>query len=76
MDSLADNAARPEVPENNESEIMIRPFLAGRDDLTFRLLNEECIQRHFTLEDKDRETLGDHERTILQKGDYLHGVRE
>lgn len=34
----------------------------------FRTLNEAWISRHFALEAKDRETLGDPQGTILAKG--------
>jgi GNAT superfamily N-acetyltransferase len=51
----------------------------GGDGSAFRALNEEWITRFFTLEQKDRETLGDPEGTILAKGGrvflaYLEGV--
>ena len=34
-------------------------------------LNEEWITRYFTLEKMDRETLGDPEKKILEKGGYI-----
>ncbi len=49
-------------------EFDIRPLLPGDDATAFRTLNEEWITRYFTLEAKDRETLGDPEATILRKG--------
>ena len=49
-------------------EIEIRPLGIGEDGTAFRRLNEEWITRHFVLEPKDRETLGDPENTILRKG--------
>ncbi len=55
-------------------EIEIRPLLAGEDSTAFRTLNEEWITRHFTLEARDRETLGDPERLILQKGGHIFMV--
>ena len=48
--------------------ITFRALAAGDDTTVFRTLNEEWITRFFTLEAKDRETLGDPERTILAKG--------
>ncbi len=50
------------------SEIEIRSLQIGEDGTVFRVLNEEWISRHFVLEKKDRETLGDPENTILRKG--------
>ncbi len=49
--------------------IKIRSYRPGGDDArAFRALNEEWIGRHFTLEAKDREILGDPENTILRPG--------
>ena len=48
-------------------EITIRAFQPA-DAEAFRLLNEEWIERYFKLEPKDRETLGDPQHTILDKG--------
>ncbi len=48
-------------------EIIIRAFQPA-DAEAFRLLNEEWIERYFKLEPKDRETLGDPQHTILDKG--------
>lgn len=50
------------------AEIEIFPLEIGGDGTAFRTLNEEWISRHFVLEPKDRETLGDPENTILRKG--------
>jgi putative acetyltransferase len=58
----------------NLPEIEIRPLVTGEDATAFRTLNEEWITRYFTLEQKDREILGDPERTILQKGGYIYMV--
>jgi GNAT superfamily N-acetyltransferase len=55
-------------------EIEIRSLLPGDDATAFRTLNEEWINRHFTLEAKDRETLGDPENSILLKGGYVFMV--
>ena len=52
----------------NQPEIEIRPLTTGEDSTAFRTLNEEWITRYFTLEKMDRETLGDPEKMILQKG--------
>lgn len=57
------NEAAPKIPT-----ITFRALAAGDDTTAFRTLNEEWITRFFTLEAKDRETLGDPERTILAKG--------
>ena len=51
--------------------IDIRLHLAGEDATAFRTLNEEWINRHFTLEAKDIETLGDPENSILRKGGHI-----
>jgi putative acetyltransferase len=59
------------MPADTALEIEIRPLLPGGDATAFRTLNEEWINRHFTLEAKDRETLGDPENTILLKGGYI-----
>ena len=52
-------------------KLQIRPLKAGEAGNAFRTLNEEWIERHFTLEDKDRETLGDPDTHILAKGGYI-----
>jgi len=51
-------------------QIEIRPFRAG-DGPAFRALNEAWIARHFGIEDRDRETLGDPEGKILSKGGHI-----
>ena len=56
------------------STIEIRPLLPGDDTAAFRTLNEEWITRHFTLEAKDIETLGDPENAILRKGGHIFMV--
>jgi N-acetylglutamate synthase-like GNAT family acetyltransferase len=55
-------------------KIEIRPLLPGDDATAFRTLNEEWITRHFTLEAKDIETLGDPENSILRKGGHIFMV--
>jgi putative acetyltransferase len=66
--------ARPAPGEDSVSTlpaIEIRALLPGDDSTAFRTLNEEWITQYFTLEAKDRETLGDPERTILRKGGHI-----
>jgi N-acetylglutamate synthase-like GNAT family acetyltransferase len=55
----------------NTLAIEIRSLAAGQDASAFRTLNEEWITRYFTLEPKDRETLGDPKKMILEKGGRL-----
>ena len=52
-------------------KIEIRPLETMEDAVAFRTLNEEWITRHFVLEAKDRETLGDPENAILRKGGQI-----
>ena len=66
---MADKELVPAPPA-----IEIRPLLPGDDATAFRTLNEEWITRHFTLEAKDIETLGDPENSILRKGGYIFMV--
>lgn len=66
MQILDETGKRQEQPST--AEIDIRPLACKEDATAFRILNEEWITRYFTLEDKDRETLSDPERTILAKG--------
>jgi putative acetyltransferase len=56
------------------SAIEIRELKIGGDGSAFRTLNEEWIERHFTLEAKDRETLNDPENTILRKDGRIYQV--
>jgi len=55
--------------------IEIGPLWTPEDAIAFRTLNEEWITRDFTLEEKDRETLGDPGKTILGKGGHIFMVR-
>jgi len=55
----------------NPPEIEIRSLQPGDDSTAFRTLNEEWINRYFTLEKKDREVLNDPENTILLKGGHI-----
>jgi putative acetyltransferase len=78
---LTDMAIREEEMETvggergpNLPEIEIRPLEKGEDATAFRTLNEEWITRHFTLEAMDRETLGDPEKKILEKGGHIFMV--
>jgi putative acetyltransferase len=52
------------------SEVVFRNFQPG-DREAFRTLNEAWIEKHFRLEEKDRETLGDPDRHILGKGGHI-----
>jgi putative acetyltransferase len=56
--------------ERDSAEIAIRPFRTG-DGEAFRVLNEAWIEKHFGLEAKDRQTLGNPEGTILAKGGHI-----
>jgi putative acetyltransferase len=53
------------------SNIVIREVKIGDDTSAFRTLNEEWIVRFFSLEEKDRELLGDPESTILRPGGHI-----
>jgi GNAT superfamily N-acetyltransferase len=52
------------------SQILIRRFQPG-DEASFKRLNEEWIVRHFVLEEKDREVLGDPAKHILNAGGQI-----
>lgn len=68
----SDSANRKaEVPMQAESPaVSCREFRAD-DAAAFRSLNEEWIEHHFRLEEKDRLTLGDPEGQILGKGGHI-----
>jgi N-acetylglutamate synthase-like GNAT family acetyltransferase len=51
--------------------VVIREVKVGDDASSFRTLNEEWIVRFFSLEEKDRELLGDPENTILRRGGHI-----
>ena len=68
---MADRSSPLAVPKA-AVQLHIRSLAHGDDSTAFRTLNEEWITRHFTLEAKDRETLGDPERTILAKGGRVY----
>lgn len=55
-------------------DIQIRALQPGEDASAFRTLNEEWITRYFVLEQKDHETLGDPENSILAKGGHVFMV--
>jgi N-acetylglutamate synthase-like GNAT family acetyltransferase len=63
-----------EQPAWTPAAIEIRALQPGDDATAFRTLNEEWITRHFVLEAKDRETLGDPENTILRRGGHIFMV--
>ena len=60
--------------DERQIDIEIRELEIGGDGAAFRALNEEWIERHFTLEAKDRETLNDPENAILRKGGRIYQV--
>jgi GNAT superfamily N-acetyltransferase len=51
----------------SQSSVLVRSFRPG-DEAAFRALNEAWITRLFRLEDKDRVTLGDPQRYVLDPG--------
>jgi putative acetyltransferase len=53
-----------------KSIVEIRPYRAG-DGVAFRELNEDWIEKHFGIEEKDRKTLGDPEKYILEPGGHI-----
>ena len=63
------------IQANAVPRIEIGPLWTAADTAAFRTLNEEWIARDFTLEEKDRETLGEPGRTILGKGGHIFMVR-
>lgn len=62
------SAAKPGA--TREPNVVIRTFQPG-DEAAFRALNEQWIRTHFTLEDKDREVLGNPQKYILQQGGHI-----
>ncbi len=57
--------------------VVIRAYVKGSEDAAaFRQLNESWIAQHFSLEEKDRRTLGDPDGTILAKGGRILMVEE
>jgi len=54
-------------PHALESEVTIRKFLSG-DEVSFRKLNEEWIERYFRIEPKEAVILANPRSTILDAG--------
>ena len=54
------------------AEFHMHAMQTQADANAFRTLNEEWIERHFRLEDKDRRTLGDPQREIIAKGGHVY----
>jgi len=52
------------------SELVFRSF-QSKDKEAFRILNEHWIEKYFHIEDKDRESLKDPQRYILDKGGHI-----
>ena len=52
---------------SNAEEVFIRSFQSG-DEAAFRTLNEQWINQYFKVEAKDRATLADPQKTILEPG--------
>ena len=67
--SLADVEAESD-DRGRQPEVELRVFQA-EDAAAFRELNEDWITKDFGLEAKDRETLGDPEGHILQRGGHI-----
>jgi putative acetyltransferase len=65
--SPSDRKVQPAPPESTNA-VEFGPMQSVDDALAFRLLNEEWITRWFTLEQKDRETLGDPQGSIVERG--------
>jgi putative acetyltransferase len=55
-----------------ESKLQIHPMCCPADAFAFRTLNEEWIQKLFTLEEKDSRTLNDPESQIVAKGGQVY----
>jgi N-acetylglutamate synthase-like GNAT family acetyltransferase len=55
---------------SKEESVCIRRFQPG-DEASFLRLNEEWIVRHFVLEEKDREVLGNPVKYILNPGGVI-----
>ncbi len=52
-------------------QITFREFRAG-DEEAFRILNEQWIAKYFVLEEKDRLTLNEPEKYILNPGGHIY----
>ncbi len=55
-----------------ETDLQFHPMRCAADADAFRTLNEEWIQRHFSLEEKDERTLNDPEGQIVAKGGQVY----
>ncbi len=55
-----------------ETGLQFHPMCSAADAEAFRTLNEEWIQKHFSLEEKDRRTLNDPEQQIVAKGGQVY----
>jgi len=53
-----------------QTGLTFRTFQSG-DEEAFQTLNQAWIEEYFTLEQKDRETLGDPRKHILAKGGHI-----
>ena len=71
MHTTASAATSYQQSSSTPLTIEIRALRSGDDASAFRTLNEEWITRYFVLEEKDVETLGDPENTILRKGGHI-----
>lgn len=74
MQTIDETTESSKDEARNAPQIEIRELRIGEDGSAFRLLNEEWISRYFVLEEKDIETLGDPENTILRKGGRVYFV--
>ena len=54
------------------TDLQFHPMSSAVDANAFRTLNEEWIQKHFSLEEKDRRTLNDPEGQIVAKGGQVY----
>ncbi len=55
-----------------ETDLQFHPMRCEADADAFRTLNEEWIQKHFSLEEKDKRTLNDPETQIVAKGGQVY----
>jgi putative acetyltransferase len=67
---VASTSTFSEVHSVMKPVVEIRPYRTG-DGVAFRELNEAWIGKYFGIEEKDRSTLGDPERYILQPGGHI-----
>ena len=57
--------------ETAHMELTIRPFDGAEDAAAFRALNEEWIERHFTVEEEDRRQLDDPAAAYIAAGGQI-----